>query len=104
MTLIKEEWVDPEGRSWLRGLPDGIPKAQASIGIPLGPPSLEDLGLPKDVEIRLHNQLFQRRIFDETDARARLSEIDSALRAALRVDVHRILAVYSGAGAIDHAS
>lgn len=101
MSLSTVQYTDAEGRQWLRGLPAGVPASQAEIGVPLGPPSLAELDLPKDVEIRLHNQLYARGILTEHDARTRLAEVTSALMAALRVDVHRILAVYQGAGAVN---
>lgn len=98
VTLRVVEFVDEDGRSWARGLPDGVPDARAKVGVPIGPPSLEDLGLPKELEVRLHNQLYQRRIFTERDARQRMQDVHSALMAALRVDAHRILAIYQGQG------
>ncbi len=97
VTLRTVEYEDPEGRRWLRGLPDGVPDTQAVIGVPYGPPPLTDLGLPLDIEVRLHNQLYARGLFTERDARSKLPDIQSALAAALRVDVHEILKVYQGA-------
>ncbi len=99
VTLTTVTYEDVDGRAWLRALPQGVPASQASIGIPLGPPSLEDLGLPKDIEIRLHNQLYARKLLTSDDVRMRTTEVYSALMAALRLDVQRILALYEGAGA-----
>lgn len=82
-------------------MPQGVPAAKASVGVPIGPPSLDALGLPKEIEIRLHNQLYEREIFTEKDARQRMRDVHSALMAALGVDVHRILAVYQGQGALN---
>lgn len=101
VTLTMVTWEDTEGRSWLRAIPQGVPEAQAAIGIPIGPPPLDELGLPREIEIRLHNQLYARRIYTAADARDRVGEINSAIMAALRLDVHRILAVYEGAGALN---
>jgi hypothetical protein len=92
-------WEDKKGRQHLRAIPNGVPDSQAEIGIPIGPPPLDKLGLPEEIEIRLHNQLYARQIFTSADARGRVQEIQSALMAALRVDVNRILAIYEGAGA-----
>lgn len=97
VTLRTVEYEDPEGRKWLRGLPDGTPDTQAAIGVPQGPPPLTSLGLPLAIEVRLHNQLYARGVLTERDARSKLPDIQSALSAALRVDVHEILKVYQGA-------
>lgn len=99
MTLNTVTWEDKKGRQHLRAIPKGVPDSQAEIGIPIGPPPLDSLGLPEEIEVRLHNQLYARKIYTSADARARIGEINSALMAALRVDVNRILAVYEGAGA-----
>lgn len=99
VALVFVEYEDKEGRKFRRGLPEGVSRSQAAIGVPLGPPSLQDLGLPKEIEVALHNQLYARSIFTEDDARRHVQEIHSALVAALRCDVNRILAVYHGQGA-----
>lgn len=101
MSLSTIEYTDTEGRRSLRGLPAGVPASKAAQGVPLGPPSLAELGLPKEIEVRLHNQLFARGLFTEQDARAKPGEIHSAIVAALRLDVQRILAVYQGSGAVN---
>lgn len=80
----------------MRKIPEGVPDSQASVGIPVGPPPLDGLGLPLEIEVRLHNQLFARGIFTERDARKRLDEIRSSLISALQSDVNRILAIYQG--------
>lgn len=104
MALRMVEYTDAKGRLWFRGLPDGIPDSKAKTGVPLGPPSMEPLGLPPEVEVRLHNQLAKRGILNEEDARRHLTDIHSALMAALRVDVHRILAIYQTGGSTDEGS
>lgn len=97
MTLRNVEYEDTDGRKFLRGLPEGVPDTQAVIGVPIGPPSLLDLGLPLDVEVRLHNQLYARGLFTEDDVRQRIGEVQSALMVAYRTDVQRILLIYHGA-------
>lgn len=98
VTLRAIEYIDHDGRLWARGLPDDVPDSQAKVGVPLGPPPLTSLGLPKQIEIRLHNQLYNRHILTERDARTRFNEVRAALQAALGVDAAAILAVYSGTG------
>lgn len=69
----------------------------AEQGVPLGPPPLAELNLPPEVEVRLHNQLFERGLYTSQDVRRRLPDVRAALMAALSVDVARILAVFEGA-------
>lgn len=90
---------DQQGRRWLRGIPEGLPDGQAVRGVPLGPPPLTDLGLPLEIEVALHNQLFDRHILTEKEARRRPNEVFAALQAALRVDLHKVLGIYAGNGA-----
>lgn len=104
MGLREVVYNDQQGRKWLRGIPEALPDWQAINGIPLGPPPLDDLGLPLEVEVRLHNQLFDRRILTERDARQRSNEVFAALQAAMRVDIQRIMAIYSGIGVANNGS
>lgn len=88
-------YTDPEGRHWWVQLPDGVPDAEAYKGIPLGPPALDPLGLPIDFAVRLHNELYHRRIFTERDAIRGQEDLAGAIRTALRVDVARLAALYA---------
>lgn len=96
VTLTRTTWIGPDGRKWLRGVPEGAPASDAAIGIPLGPPDLSDLGLPDEIHVRLHNALYDRHVFSYQDARKDPREINSALIAAFRVSVQRILQLYEG--------
>lgn len=87
-------YTDPQGRNWRRRLPDYAGEFQAEVGVPDGPPSLEDLGLPEEIEIALHNQLFYRGIFTKREAVRQRSEIVNALMAALKLDAQRIVDLY----------
>lgn len=89
-------WQDPEGRRWRTLVPEGAPDADASLGIPAGPPDLSSLGLPEDIEVRLHNALFERRLFDWTDVRKHGGDVTVAMQSALKLDVQRILLLYRG--------
>ena len=92
--MKRVSYTDRAGRQWATMLPDGKPDSDASTGIPLGPPSLEALKLPKEIEVRLHNQLCGRRLFTFKDMKTRRTEILGALQAALRVDIVAIAALY----------
>ena len=94
--LRQVTFVDARGRKWARLLPLPAPDSDAEWGIPIGPPPLTSLGLPGEVEVALHNQLFERGILTERDAKRGRLEIESALRAALRVDAGRVFDLYRG--------
>lgn len=87
-------YADPYGRWTVVLLPDDAPDSDAYRGIPQGPPSLDALHLPEDVQTRLHNELFVRGIHSLRDANASRQNIVGALMSALRVDVERIMDIY----------
>lgn len=88
--MREASYTDAVGRRWAVLLPDDLPDSDARLGFPLGPPALGRLGLPEDLEVRLHNELFARRIFTEADVR-RTSDIIAALQAAYKVEAMTIL-------------
>lgn len=96
--MRETHYIDHEGRYWCVLLPDDAPESDAPKGIPVGPPSLEALGLPAATEIRLHNQLYARGIFTERDARRRVQDLQAALSAAFRVDANIIADLYATTG------
>lgn len=86
--------TDQHGRWTAVYLPDDAPESDAYMGIPLGPPSLDSLGLPEEIQTRLHNELYVRGIYSIRDATASRKDIVGALMAALRIDVERITDIY----------
>lgn len=90
-------YTDGDGRHWAVMLPDDAVVGSESMGLPLGPPSLESLGLPLEVEVRLHNQLFERGLLTERDVKARRLHVFGAVQAAFKVDVERIVQLYKTA-------
>lgn len=90
-------YVDPEGRKWRVVLPDEAPEEHASMGVRLGPPTLASLGLPLDLEVRLHNALYDRALYQEKDVLQRRTEVFSALLATFRLDVETIVRLYKEA-------
>lgn len=88
-------YKDTEGRLWARRIPTSAPDSEAEFGIPIGPLPLDGLGLPVELEVRLHNEFYARRIFTEEDIRKRRGDAQAALLAAARLDLERILAVTS---------
>lgn len=87
-------YTDREGRRWRRLLPDNEPDSRASLGIPAGPPPLERLRLPLEIEIRLHNELHDRGMFAQSDLARRGDELRAAVQAALRLDVQKLQECY----------
>lgn len=92
------EWVDLSGRHRLRGLPAGVPDSEAEFGVPLGPPPLDELDLPDDVLLKLHNELYSRAIISASDAQRRRSEVAAAVATATRDYVFRVIDLYSRGG------
>jgi len=79
---------------WIVELPEGAPDSDASKGVPVGPPSLKPLGLPLDIEVRLHNELFHRGLLTKNDAVRHKQDIGSALQSTLKLSIHDILNTY----------
>lgn len=86
--------TDGSGRKTLVEVPNDAPESHYAYGVRVGPPSLENLGLPREQEVRLHNQLFDRGLLSVRDIRHRSQEIFAALQAALRIDVTTIENLY----------
>lgn len=87
-------YVDSIGRKFLSRIPDDSKDSDAQYGIIVGPPLLDGIGLPVQLEISLHNELFNRGIFTLNDAKRRRSEIVSALSRVLAVDANKVMEAY----------
>ena len=94
--LRRVSYEDSEGRLKVSLLPAKALDIEAPNGIPVGPPNLEKLGLPRDIEIRLNNELFHRNIFTAQDATKHRSEVIAALMASLKVDAGKVVDAYIG--------
>lgn len=88
-------FTDVDGRKWAVTLPDDAPDSDAPLGLLLGPPSLETLGLPLEAEVRLHNELFARRLWTLADVTRRRMDILGALQSAFKVDIGKIVELYT---------
>lgn len=89
-------YVDDLGRKFLMELPDSAPDEHASMGIQIGPPNLESLDLPIDLEVRLNNSLYARGLFTERDLNRRRGELLAVWQSVLHVDTTRLVNVYKG--------
>ncbi len=88
------DYTDDLGRAWRVRVPDDCPSDRYSEGIPIGPPALTRLGLPDEVETRLHNQLHGRRLFTTKDVLRRPTDVFAALQATFKVDMQRVQSLY----------
>lgn len=91
---MRNQYTDKEGRLHAVYLPAGAPEEDAHMGMSLGPPSLKDLGLPLEMEVRLHNELFHRGVLSYDDAKARSGDLVAALMATFRVDASKLQQIY----------
>lgn len=94
-------YTDGYGRKFLVELPDTAPDEHAPMGIVIGPPDLEPLGLPLDLEVRLNNNLYARGLFTDRDVSRKRGELLAVWQSVLQVDSVRLINLYKGA---DNAS
>ncbi len=90
--LVDRDYEDPDGYWWRVRVPEDT--NDPSMGIPVGPPDLTALGLPPDLQRRLHNQLHARRLFTRRDLRGRMPEVLAALQATYKVDAQAVTTLY----------
>lgn len=86
--------VDDAGRKWDVMLPDGAPISDAAMGLHVGPPPVDELGLPEPWATRLHNELHARNVFTVRDAETRRQDILAAIIATFKIDVQQIVDIY----------
>lgn len=91
-------WTDDEGRIWAKLLPDAEPSSAADRGITVGPIDVTPLAVandwPQTFHVRLHNELYHRRIFltvDQRELRRRVGDIVIAIQKAAKVDGLKII-------------
>jgi hypothetical protein len=85
--LREVSWTDAFGRRWATQIGANEPDSAASSGLPVGPIPLDELALPLWFEVKLHNELFKRRIFTfvEASARGGRERLQEAVRAAVKI-------------------
>lgn len=91
-------WTDDEGRIWAKLIPDTEPASGADRGITIGPIDVTPLAVrdewPQTFHVRLHNELYHRRVFpsvDQRGLRARVGDIVAAIQRAAKVDGLKII-------------
>lgn len=88
------EHTDSIGRKFKVMLPEG--ETLTERGMIIGPPLLDELGLPRKTMVALHNELYRRKIFTFEDAKRRRDEIGAALVVVFKASAENIIGVYSG--------
>lgn len=86
--------VERGGRKYRVQVPDNAPKHLWNAGVVIGPPDLSGLGLPQEIEKRLHNELHARGLITSKDVKKRMHDVHGALQSALHVDAARIVELY----------
>ena len=94
MSLKEVTHTDKDGRMSVVRLPDSASESESHMGILVGPPSLESLELPLDVEVRLHNQLFERKLFTLEDVRRKHGQLMAAMMAAFKPHTSSLMRIY----------
>ena len=95
--FVRIEYKDEEGRKFLVELPEEHQDMPES-GVRIGPPELDELGLPIEYEVKLNNQLYNRKLFKLADVRQRPEDIGAALKAVFHIDVLKIRSLYKEVG------
>lgn len=104
MKMRETTYTDPTGRKWAVLLPENAGDEHAYMGIVVGPQPLDDLRLPPTYAIRLHNELFARRIFTSADARRQPGDVARALVSAARVGALEVITAFEQAEAMAEAA
>jgi len=93
--MIEVEYMDDRGRKFAVKVDNAEAEEMYKYGIPVGPPDIVDgLGLPEEIATRLHNELFQRKLWTEKDVSRNPKAVFAALQAALRVNQQKIMTAY----------
>jgi hypothetical protein len=90
-----EKHETPEGMLYAVLVPEDAPDSNVKYGIRLGPPDLSSLGLDKEVERRLNNELYNRGLLTLRDTKRRSGDVMAAWQAAIQTDVATILNCYA---------
>jgi hypothetical protein len=93
---MKQVVYEDDGRKFLVTLPDDVPDDQAHMGVVIGPPPIVDaLRFPEPFATRLHNTLFDRKLWSIKEVQQNPNALRGALQKALRVDIHVLLNAYN---------
>lgn len=91
------DWTDPMGRKFRMAVADDAPDSEAEYGEPVGPPVLDaigELGRCMDINVKIHNWLFDMGIMTAKEAQLNRVHISAAIQRAVALDVNNIIALY----------
>jgi hypothetical protein len=90
--MLTREYVDSLGRRFQVLIADENDPLE--YGHIIGPPFLDDLDLPEETMVHLHNELYARGVITQRDAKRKTGDIIGALIAAFKVDAVKIIELY----------
>jgi uncharacterized membrane protein len=90
------EYIDPKGRKYLRMVENAESEEMFQYGINIGPPEgiVDGLGLPDKIATELHNQLYQRKLWNIKDINKNPKAVFAALQASFRINQQMIVNAY----------
>ena len=83
-----------DGKEYVVLVPQDAEARDYSKGLIVGPPDLSELGLPSELELRLHNELLNRGLITANDVRRHPEAVIGAWQAALKVSGTELLNLY----------
>jgi hypothetical protein len=89
----KKEWIDERHRKYLVLVDEGVPPDEYHMCPIIGPPRniVDCLDWPEELKTRLHNILYDRKLWNIEAIRRQKNALFGALQAALRVDQHTLM-------------
>lgn len=84
--------IEEGGKKYRVVVPDNAKVDTYKYGIRVGPPDFS--WLPPHIDVRLHNELYNRGLITVADVMSRPQEVQAALQAAVRVDVQTVIQTF----------
>lgn len=89
-------YEDKKGRKYLAEVENGAPEEEYYLFPKIGPPEgvVDLLELPEPFATRLHNLLYDRKLWSTQEIRKQPKALLGALQAALKIDVQTLHSAY----------
>lgn len=84
--------IEEGGKKYKAVVPDNADRDTYKYGVIVGPPDFS--WLPPHIDVRLHNELYNRGLITVADVMSRPQEVEAAIRSAVRVDVQTVIQSY----------
>lgn len=93
--MQKVNYEATDGRKFWVWVPDDCFEHDYHKGIHIGPPDLDarlaDMGWPKELRVKFHNELFNRNLIELKDVmKAQPHVIDGAIKATFKISMNMI--------------